>query len=106
MKKHLNNIIALNRSAIEKSQQAIQEAEAALSKLEADEPDTKLTLSLAREAQGDRLAEVRVEWDPELSELPGFRSEERRVGKEGRSGGGAEDCRGRRHRQGRGVTTH
>src|SRR5690625_974525 len=72
MKKHLNNIIALNRSAIEKSQQAIQEAEAALSKLEADEPDTKLTLSLAREAQGERLAEVRVEWDPELSELPGF----------------------------------
>src|SRR5690554_7700092 len=52
----------------------IQEAEAALAKLEdpAPGPDTKLTLSLAREAQGDRQAEVRVEWEPELSELPDF----------------------------------
>src|SRR5690625_4295191 len=74
MKNHLNNIIALNRSVIEKSQQAITEAEAALAKLEDPEPgpDTKLTLSLAREAQGDRQAEVRVEWDPALSKKDGF----------------------------------
>src|SRR5690625_3775786 len=60
MRKHLENII--------------QEAEAALAKLEdpAPGPDTKLTLSLAREAQGDRQAEVRVEWDPALSKKDGF----------------------------------
>src|SRR5690625_153442 len=62
MKTHLLNIIS--------------EAESALAKLEdpvpAPGPDTKLTLSLAREAQGDRQAEVRVEWDPTLSELPDF----------------------------------
>jgi len=60
MKTHLKNII--------------QEAEQALAKLEdpAPGPDTKLTLSLAREAQGDRQAEVRVEWDPALSKKEGF----------------------------------
>src|SRR5690625_1445924 len=60
MKTHLKNII--------------QEAESALAKLEepAPGPDTKLTLSLAREAQGDRQAEVRVEWDPALSKKDGF----------------------------------
>src|SRR5690625_7052222 len=52
----------------------ISEAEGALAKLEAPAPvpTTKLTLSLAREAQGDRQAEVRVEWEPALSELPDF----------------------------------
>jgi len=60
MKTHLKNII--------------QEAEQALAKLEdpAPGPDTKLTLSLAREAQGDRQAEVRVEWEPALSKKDGF----------------------------------
>ena len=60
MKTHLKNII--------------QEAEAALAKLEdpVPAPDTKLTLSLAREAQGDRQAEVRVEWEPALSKKEGF----------------------------------
>src|SRR5690625_5759657 len=46
----------------------IQEDEAALAKREdpVPAPDTKLTLSLAREG------EVRVEWDPALSKKEGF----------------------------------